>query len=95
MKNTYKNRKGGFRCLGLAGHLSRMSRRSLLALNICLPIILLVLIAMIFKLDEAVREHPETVTLIYHKMLEYIIAALAIAISGALLLDAAEKKDKK
>lgn len=92
MKNKYKARKG--RARGFIGHIKRMSPRAMKVLNICLPMILISLIALVLKLDDAVKNNPSTVMSEYPRMFEYILASLMLAIGGALLVDVVEKKDK-
>ncbi len=92
MKNTYKSRKSGLK--NLWGHLRHMSGHSIKLFNICLPIILGVQLITMFRLDDALKNHPETVMAEFSPMFEYILVSLALVIGGALLIDAFEKKKK-
>lgn len=86
MKNTYKGRKRR-----LFYRLDRMSGRSLLFLNICLPLILAELIVLVIMLGGS---SPEASPDNFPAIMEYIFAGLALTVGGALVIDAAEKKDK-
>jgi polyferredoxin len=72
-----------------------MSRHSIRLFNICLPIILGVQIILMFKLADALENHPENVMTEFAPMFEYIMVSLALVIGGALLIDAVEKKKDK
>ncbi len=89
MKNTYKSKKRGI--VGLILGLGRLSRRSLLFLNICLPLILVELIAFLVMLKSSI---PAVSATDFPAILEYILAGLALTVGGALLIDVSEKRDK-
>ncbi len=88
MKNTYKSKKRGI--FGLIFGLGRLSRRSLFFLNICLPLVLVELIAFLIMLKSS---SPGAAATDFPAILEYILAGLVLTVGGALVIDVSEKRD--
>lgn len=92
MKNTYKTR----RPLGrLVLHIEGLSRYSMRILRISLPLVCFSLLALMLLLKFELENTGGAALSNYLPMIKYIINSLAIAVGGALLLDIADKKNKK